>query len=477
MKKTNGHRSFAAVDLGSNSFHLIRADIVDQQIHIRHRSKQRVRLAAGLDSDRRLSDEAIKRGVDALALFQEHLDGLAPDSIRMVATHTLRQARNAREFLAAARQVTQVPIEVISGPEEGRLTYRGVAFSEQLEGATLLIDIGGGSTEFVLGQASVVQDVASRSMGCVVFQKRFFDAGISQKAFKQAINEARVLLEPIRRRFLGFETALGSSGSVKAISRCCEAFLGDPEITDQAMAAVQDKLCELDEPTFVEQTGMQADRYQVLAGGIAILRGAFACLKIPTLRAAQGALREGLLVGFLDSGDMDSVRRQTLKTLQKRYGVDVAQAKRVATIAKQFAKDFGVDDPATLQLLQNACGLHELGQAVSYSDHHQHGQYLLTHSDLPGYHQQDQAQLALWVGAQRKRLPELADFSEQTLRALAAMRLAIAVCVTRQDQDWPVIENGVLSLPSELDWMRAGLAKELKRLRALGVALTLSELD
>lgn len=227
----------------------------------------------------------------------------------------------------------------------------------------------------------------------------------------------------------------------------------------------------------MQATGIQAERYQVLAGGIAILRGAFACLNIPAMRATQGALREGLLAGFLKSGDMKSVRHQTLKTLQKRYGVDLNQAKRVTALAQQYAASFGVLEPATLELLRAACALHELGQAISYSDHHQHGQYLLAHSDLAGYNQQDQAQLALWVGSQRKRLPDLSEFPEDTLRALAAMRLAIALCVTRQTQDWPGIKEGVLTLPSELDWMRSDLTKELKRLRALGVDVRLSETD
>lgn len=470
-------RPVVAIDLGSNSFHLIRADVIDGQVHVRHRAKQRVRLSSGLNHDRRIDDEAIARGLSALAIFQEHLDGCAPDSVRVVGTHTLREARNAKEFLKAAKSVIDHPIEIISGAEEGRITYQGVAFSEHVSGSTLLIDIGGGSTELVLGDGGDVKDVASRSMGCVVFQSRFFESGISKQGFKNARNEAYLVAEMVQPRFRGFDKVLGSSGSIKAISQCNKAFFHSPEITLQSLSEIELFLRTMSGQEFTSRAAISKERYQVLPAGVAILQGVLSALEIDRVVATRGALREGLLAGFLSGPSAPFGRDQTVVALQSRYGIDRKHASRVKAVAESFASALGVTQTRVFNLLANACDLHEIGQAINYSDHQEHGRYLLNHSDLPGYHWQDQQTLASLVGMQRKSLSSFEALSTQEKAALSALRLAVLFLRARQNIEMPRLDHTTLALPKSLAWLEKDVSKELKRLTVLGVFLRLSRLD
>ena len=210
----------AALDIGSNSFHLVVARIVAGSVQILHRVKQKVRLAEGLNEDNVLQGEAKQRGLDTLKIIADSLKGFEPDSVRIVATHTLRRAVNAKEFIEEALQVLPYPIEVISGTEEARLIYSGVAHTNHDAGKRLVVDIGGGSTEFIIGEGLSPLLLRSLQMGCVSYTQRFFANGeLKAKAFDKAIIAAEQEMEPIEERYrrLGWQRCIGTSGTIKAI--------------------------------------------------------------------------------------------------------------------------------------------------------------------------------------------------------------------------------------------------------------------
>ena len=438
-------------------------------------------MAQGLDEHQQLAPDSIKRGLAALERFQAHLQDLPSGQVKIVGTHTLRQAKNAKAFLKPAETILGAPIQVISGAEEGRLTFQGVALTRQIDVPTLLVDIGGGSTELVLGDAQGIQHVSSRAMGCVVYRERFFNSGQTPIPFqfRQARNEARVQIDAVERRFNGFEAVVGSSGTIKAIAQVGEAFGLGADITPHSIEIIEDQLCALNGPDFIEHTGISAERYSVLPAGVAVLQGVFQQLKLERMEATDGALREGLLAQFLPESAIDKVREKTIRSLQTRFSVDAKQAKRVRRSALEFADALGLVDEGLRALLADAASVHELGQSISYSDHHEHGAYLLTHSDLPGFNRQDQSFLADLVGFQRKRIPTLDEWSSKQRWALACLRLAILCHVSRQDdQNAELVKDGAQWGLSGMDPWRVGdFSKEAKRLSALGLCVRPSQAD
>ncbi|MGB0964901.1 MAG: exopolyphosphatase [Litorivicinus sp.] len=478
MKKKTKAWPVAAIDLGSNSFHLVRADVIDGQLHTRHRSKVRVQLAQGLDSTLCLSDQSIQRGLAALDRFQEHIRDLSPAQLRVVGTHTLRQARNVEAFLEPAQALLGCSIEVISGPEEGRLTYQGVALSQPVAERTLLVDIGGGSTELVMGHGHRIKDVTSRSMGCVVFHQRYFNdhPGPTPALFAQARSEARRLVQGVRSRFEGSEVALGSSGSIKAIMQAVLALSDHSVITRSGLEIIEDELCALSLSDFMAQSGVSSDRYPVLAAGVAILQGVFEGLELVQMEAAQGALREGLLCSFLPDSSVSNARQAGISEWQRRLHIDAKQAERVARDAKRFAQILGVEEGGLLERLAEACALHESGQSINYSDYHQHGRYLIEQSDLPGFHRRDQVFVAQMVGLQRKKLPCIEHLSSPEQRALLALRLAILANVTRrEDEGFTLASAGQeWQIHPRDHWRLADIDKEAKRRKPYGIGLKTS---
>lgn len=475
--RNNSPSGVAAIDLGSNSFHLVRADLIDDELHIRHRIKVPVQLANGLDHRSRLSDEAIQRGLAALEKFNEHLQDLPGSQIKAVATHTLRQAENSKDFIKPAQDILGTKLQIISGPEEGRITFQGVALNRQLERPTLLIDIGGGSTELVLGDGSGIKAVTSRSMGCVVFRDRYFDLETRPTSvqFAQARNEARNQIEVISSRFKKFEHVLGSSGTIKAISQVGAALEQGAVVTLASLELIQKSLCELEKSEFIACTGIAPERYSVLPAGVAILQGAFQQLELQSMEPTEAALREGLLAQFLPQGAISKVRKKTVKSLQKRFHVDIKQARRVRKTAERLIKLQGLVDDEIIQLMSEAARLHEVGKGINYSDHQQHGAYLLEHSDLPGFGRGDQNFISELVGAQRKKPPELADWSEQQKVALACLRLAILMHSARRDNSDIDVEfsSNRWTMRGVENWRIAEFKKECKRLQALGIQVML----
>lgn len=461
---------YAAVDLGSNSFHMVIARLNEGRMQIIDRLKERVRLAEGMDEQRRMSDEAMARGLDCLSLFAERLTNIKPDQIRIAGTYTLRRASNARAFVSEAAKVLNHPIEIISGQEEARLIYQGVAHTQHVEGQVLVVDIGGGSTELIIGEGFEHRALTSRKMGCVSFTQSFFPNGkLSEKAFNNAVLEAQHQLAPIINQYrkLGWQSCLGSSGSIRTV----RDVLQGEEWTDGSitLAGLERLKAEMLKHKKVDQlrlAGLTEERQGVFAAAVAILLGLFTSLPIERMEYSDGALREGLLYEFEERLQHHDIRERTALALSTHYRIDKRQAGRVEqsvlTLFDLLSGPWEMPDEPYRAILGWAARLHEIGLAINYSGIHKHSAYILQNTDLPGFNQDDQALLAALVRFQRKglklsELPALPNHDEQTvLRCIRILRLAVAAHHRRQDNllpEWRVQAAGdqlVVTLP--LDW-------------------------
>ena len=461
---------YAAVDLGSNSFHMVIARLNEGRMQIVDRIKERVRLAEGMDEQRRMSDEAMARGLDCLALFAERLTNIKPDQIRIAGTYTLRRASNARAFVSEAAKVLNHPIEIISGQEEARLIYQGVAHTQHIEGQVLVVDIGGGSTELIIGEGFEPKALTSRKMGCVSFTQSFFANGkLGEKAFNNAVLEAQHQLAPIINQYrkLGWQSCLGSSGSIRTV----RDVLQGEEWTDGAitLAGLERLKTEMLKHKRVDQlklAGLTEERQGVFAAAVAILLGLFTSLPIERMEYSDGALREGLLYEFEERLQHHDIRERTALALSTHYRIDKRQATRVEqsvlSLFDALSGPWEMPEEPYRAILGWAARLHEIGLAINYSGIHRHSAYILQNTDLPGFNQDDQALLAALVRFQRKglklsELPALPNHDEQTvLRCIRILRLAVAAHHRRQDNllpEWNVQAAGdqlVVTLP--LDW-------------------------
>ncbi len=422
-----------AIDLGSNSFHMVVARLADGQLTIVDRLRERVQLASGLDAQNNISAAAWARGLDCLRRFGERMPSGDDVEVRVVGTNTLRKARNAAEFVAKASSALGHPVEVIPGREEARLIYLGVAHSTGGNGGRrLVIDIGGGSTEAVIGEGFVPQVAESLHMGCVSYTERFFgDGRLRREAFREATTAACVELETIGRNFrkIGWATAIGSSGTILAIDAILRANGWGDGITREGLRSLRDAMIATGRIGKLALPGLSGERAPVLAGGFAILYGAFRLLAIDRLTPSLGALREGLLYDTLARLAHEDVRDRAIDWLSERYGVDRAQAARVEATALAFfdraAAVWSMDDPEDRRLLAWAARVHEIGLALSYSGYHRHGEYLLANSDMAGFSREQRSLLAALVGAHRRRLRVEGIAALRALGGVRAIRLAV----------------------------------------------------
>lgn len=483
----------AAVDLGSNSFHMIVARTVSGQLHVLDRLQEMVRLGAGLDEDSRLTKPAQRRALDCLERFGQRLRGMPVGSVRVVGTNTLRRARQADKFLARAQTALGHPIEVISGREEARLIYQGVASELADEGPRLVLDIGGGSTELILGEGREAKSMESLHMGCVSMSETHFPEGrITAKALRRAVTAARLELQPVAAQFRGgWQVAYGSSGTVRSIGAVVrEAGWSGNRITPQALEKLRDALLSAGEVSTLKLGGLSAERAPVFPGGVAILMAVFQELDIPEMRIADNALREGLLQDLIGRIQHHDVREQTITALSARYHVDRAQAERVARSAQEFLEQVAEDwqlDEEDAAALSWAARLHEIGLAIAHNQYHKHGAYLARFSDLAGFSRTEQALLALLIRAHRRKFPvkEFAALPRgpaKRARCLAVLlRLAVLLHRSRTDAALPEMKlraqkRGVrLSFPrgwlEEHPLTREDLEQENRYLRAARMRL------
>ncbi|ATL99261.1 exopolyphosphatase [Aeromonas sp. MR19] len=461
---------YAAVDLGSNSFHMVIARLNEGRLQIVDRIKERVRLAEGMDAQRRMSVEAMGRGLECLALFAERLTNIKPDQIRIAGTYTLRRASNAREFVSEATKVLNHPIEIISGQEEARLIYQGVAHTQHIEGQVLVVDIGGGSTELIIGEGFDHKALTSRKMGCVSFTQSFFANGkLSEKAFNNAVLEAQHQLAPIINQYrkLGWQSCLGSSGSIRTVRDVLQGEgWTDGAITLAGLERLKREMLDHKRVDQLKLAGLTEERQEVFAAAVAILLGLFTSLPIDRMEYSDGALREGLLYEFEERLQHHDIRERTALALSTHYRIDKRQANRVEqsvlTLFDALSGPWEMPEEPYRAILGWAARLHEIGLAINYSGIHRHSAYILQNTDLPGFNQDDQALLAALVRFQRKglklsELPPLPNHDEQTvLRCIRILRLAVAAHHRRQDNllpEWKVQaaeDQLVVTLP--IDW-------------------------
>jgi exopolyphosphatase/guanosine-5'-triphosphate,3'-diphosphate pyrophosphatase len=443
----NGTR-LAAVDLGSNSFRLEIGQLDHGQIQRTEYLKETVRQGNGLDEERNLSVDAMQRGWDCLARFGERIAGFKKSQVRAVATQTLREARNRDEFLSKAIKILGFPIDVISGREEARLIYQGVAhFLPQSSERRLVVDIGGRSTELILGQAYEASTLESYRVGSVAWSMRYFSEGIfSPSAFQSAEIAAKAVLDEALSNYPrnSWDVAYGSSGTVGAMGDILAA-TGWPEgvINRAGLDWIQERLLKAQSADRLSLEGMKEDRRAVLAGGLSVLRAIVDLLDIEEMQIAQGALRHGALYDLLDRehGNTD-LRSSSVNRLSLKFNADSAQVQRVGKVAdllfRQVASDFSQEECARHQRkLGWAVQLHEIGSVISHSDYHKHGAYILDNADAAGFSMPELHRLGLLVLGHRGKLRKLAiDFEDELfVRQLLCLRLAVILCHARRDPD------------------------------------------
>jgi exopolyphosphatase / guanosine-5'-triphosphate,3'-diphosphate pyrophosphatase len=455
----------AAVDLGSNSFRLEIGRVEGAHIERVGYWKETVRLAAGLDEHSRLTQRAIESACETLARMNERLRGLHGEQVRAVGTQALRSALNVDEFLLEAQHALGYPIEVIAGREEARLVFEGCMHTLPPSTARrLVVDIGGGSTELIVGTGFNAERAESFKVGCVSTSLRFFRDGTLDRAhFKRAQVAVSAEIEEAVEQFsrAHWSEAYGSSGTVDAISSILRAEgWTDGTITAEGLLRLKHAVIAAGEVRRLRFAGLKPDRQEVLAGGAAVLCAVFDTLGLTEMRPARGALRVGVLYDLLGRRESRDLRDATAERLQARFGVDRAQAARVSRLALQAAAALVPEaTEASIKRLAWAAALHEIGFAISHNDYHKHGAYLIQHSDLAGFSTNDQERIAVLVLAQRGNLRKVVAALEDPERRakVLALRLAVVFCHARRDVALPAwtlkpLRNGA-ELSLERDWL------------------------
>jgi len=490
----------AAVDLGSNSFHMLVCSLKDGNLHTLDRIKEMVRLASGLDRKNHLDDATRQRAIACLEKFGQRIRNFPPGSVRIVGTNTLRTAKNAAVFLAEAEAALGHPIHVISGIEEARLIYMGVAHSlESDAGKRFVMDIGGGSTEYIIGSGDQPRRKESLHMGCVSMSNAFFKNGkISEKKFKQAVLFAERELEPIELTYHNrhWDEAIGASGTSRAVDKVIRAASWSNNgitldgLTEMVMCIVQKKhVDDLDLPD------LDPERRSVFPGGAAIIYATFKSLGIEQMKVSDGALREGLIYDLLGRIYNHDIRSETVAALAERYHIDAPHAARIKqTLGYTFSQLSAIfpeqERDNLLQFLNWAAELHEIGHDIAHSQYHKHSSYVIENADMAGFSRQDQIILSTIIRQHRRK------FSTKLFKALPApwnrytpvlailLRLAVLLHRNRHDDALPGfvigIENKTIQLKFPPDWLlkspltRADLQQESEYLEAAGYTLDYS---
>ncbi|MFA6903249.1 MAG: exopolyphosphatase [Gallionellaceae bacterium] len=489
------YSTVAAVDLGSNSFRLQVARVVDEQIYPLDSLKETVRLGAGLGEDKILDRDTCNRALACLNRFGERLRGLPRDAVRAVGTNTFRVARNAQEFLQQAEAALGFPIEIIAGREEARLIYLGVSHGLPPSiDKRLVVDIGGGSTEFIIGTGLKPQKMESLYMGCVSYSQRFFPNGkITKNALQQAELAARAELQSISVEFSAahWQHAIGSSGTAKALAEVLQINdFSDSGITHAGLGRLREVMLKAGDTSKLQLAGLRADRLPVLGGGFAIMAAIFSELNIGTMNVSDSALREGVLYDLLGRFHRYDMRETTVNQFMRRYHVDPAQAGHVEHLGIELLRQLStlqsLDLDSAIQRLSWAARLHEIGLSIAHSGFHKHSAYILEHADMPGFSKKDQASLARLVLAQRGSLSKTAQFvtDNEFWAQILALRLAVLFYRSRTDFVLPEIRlkwyGSSFGLGLSSDWLsrnpltETALENEAKEWKSAGMKLEIS---
>ncbi|MET0049950.1 MAG: exopolyphosphatase [Candidatus Thiodiazotropha sp.] len=497
--KADIEEALAAIDLGSNSFHLIVVRVHEGHIQIIDRMKEMVRLGEGLTEDKRLDPAVAERALDCLRRYSQRLKPIPAENIRVVGTNTMRQIHPADNFHSLAEKALLHPIEIISGREEARLVYLGVAHGLAANDDTrLVVDIGGGSTEMILGQRYEPFERESLHMGCVTMSRKFFaDGNITPQAMREAKLACALEIRPVRNRFRdgGWVNAIGSSGSIKSIgSVVTQQGWSESGITRESLDKLNAYLLDCATVEKIDLKGLSDQRKPVFVGGVAVLSAVFEYIGIEHMEVSSEALREGLIYDMIGRDHNEDVRELTLNALASRYSIDADQARRVEETAlgllEQTQRSWCLDDPRYRSMLSWAARMHEIGLTVSHSQFQKHGAYLLENSDLSGFSRQEQAVLAALVRGHRRKLPT--SVFEQlpkevitcTIQLCILLRLAVLSHRARSTSAKPMprleVEDNRISLVFPQDWInhhpltQAELLQEAAYLEPAGYLLRFS---
>jgi exopolyphosphatase/guanosine-5'-triphosphate,3'-diphosphate pyrophosphatase len=439
----------AAIDLGSNSFRLEIGVLEHGHIRRVEYQKETVRQGNGLDAERMLSNEAMVRGWECLARFSERLSGFGPKFVRAVATQTLREAKNREEFLTQAEKILGFPIEVISGREEARLIYSGVVnLLPQSEEKRLVIDIGGRSTELIVGKGFKPQTMESYRVGSVKWSMKYFaDGQFTPMAFEWAEVAAKAVLDEAMALYPKscWDVAYGSSGTIGAVADVLQA-AGWPEevISREGLDWLKEKLIKAGHVDALRLEGVKEDRKPVIGGGLAVLFALFDLMQIDTMHAAQGALRHGVLYDLLQREENSDLRSAMVVALGNRFAVDLIQAERVQRTAQALFKgildQYSIEADHAIRLERKLCWashLLEIGTRISHSDFHKHGAYILDNADLPGFSMSELHRLSQLILGHRGKLKklEIELKNPEFMIQLLSLRLAAILCHARRDPD------------------------------------------
>ena len=486
----------AAIDIGSNSFHMVVARYVEGELKPIDIMSDKVQLASGMDDEGLLTPEAQQRGLDCLSRFAQRLTELPRSAIRAVATNALREAVNGAEFAQKATQILGLPIQIVAGHEEARLIYLGVCHSlADDSGKRLVIDIGGGSTEFIIGERFEPQLLESLQMGCVSFHEEFFlDGKITESGFYKAKMAAQQELLSIRRNYkrLGWSSCVGSSGTIKAtLQACTELGLSNGIITRDALSKLKAYLLQIGHSDQLTLSTVKPERKTVLPAGVAILDAAFESLDIDSMAFSDGALREGVLYDMAGRLRHEDVRERTINALMQRYHIDSKHAYRIEATAlimlAQVKDAWQLNDPEFHDMLCWSARTHEIGLTISHNRYHRHSAYLLQHCDLAGFSHLEQQMLAFLAKGHRRKLPKdeyktLPDEKRDAyLRLCLLLRLAVIFHRSRSKARLPAfslqVDGNKLHLCFPSGWLdhhpltRADLENESEFLKGMDYKL------
>jgi len=444
-------QQMAALDLGSNSFHLVIAAVTQGEVKIHDAISEKVQLGAGIDSNKNISSEAEKRTLECLERYSDRLQGLPRSAVRVVGTNALRQAHNSKEFLAKAKKILGYDIDIIAGREEARLIYLGVSHTlADDEGGRLVIDIGGGSTEFIIGSRFEAGITESLHMGCVSYKRQFFDKGLTKKQFFMAVTAARQELMAIKKELCqaGWQNCVGASGTIRSIHKilknqqCC-----DEEICLKGLYQLRDQVLSFDRLEDIEIEGLSEVRAPILPSGLAILIAIFEALNIESMRYSTGALREGVLYDLLGRIQHEDVRDRTVQALMERYHVNVERSKAIKSTALSLLRllgDSALEEKKLAAFLSWASLLHQIGLSVSHSQFHRHGSYLIRYSDLPGFSKKEQSFLAAIIRNHRRGYVKVkktsSNYHQKNDFEIISICLRLAVIFHRGHND-PIIPH------------------------------------
>ncbi|SPY46214.1 Guanosine-5'-triphosphate,3'-diphosphate pyrophosphatase [Photobacterium damselae] len=497
MERSSTSPLYAAIDLGSNSFHMWVVREVDGHVQTLAKIKRKVRLAAGLNSNNELSLEAMQRGWDCLSLFAERLQDIPSEHVRIVGTAALRTAVNADEFLAKAKDILGYAIVVIPGKEEARIIYQGVAHTSGGSDKRLVVDIGGASTEVVIGTGFEANALTSLKIGCVTWLESYFkDRHLNAENFNAAISAAKMAIAPIVEQYrqLGWETCVGASGTVQALQEIMLAQGMDEIITLAKLKRLQRQAMQYERLEDLDIEGLTLERALVFPSGLSILIALFESLNIDSMTLAGGALREGMVYEMMSQMRHHDVRTRTLHSVQERFQLDTLHAEEVAKTAMTLLQDCDAEwqfEPQAQSLLFAAAQLHEIGISIEFKKSGEHAAYLINHLDLPGFTRAQKhliAELLRRFREQLSSLPEQHALSAQSAtRLLRLLRLAVILCHRRDQRCQADVQinatDNKLTLTLTKGWLtqnpltEAELQQEATRQTDMGWPLTIETVE